>query len=185
MKIISLGRIDKKLLLVVAIIAINTLRLVVSSEVDTEYGDDILSSFFEELGPLILGVIFHFISKNKKQNVKQNKKSFKYIIYLFFLRAGKLSYEEVYNYFLEDKIYDYDAILITVNGVEIILMTIGASLLLKYKYYAHQKFSMTIYCILSIISDFILRRYFQINYSYIYILFIFILAEIMVYIYLK
>ena len=185
MKIISLGRIDKKLLLVVAIIAINTLRLVVSSEVDTEYGDDILSSFFEELGPLILGVIFHFILKNKKQNVKQNKKSFKYIIYLFFLRAGKLSYEEIYNYFLEDKIYDYDAILITVNGVEIILMTIGASLLLKYKYYAHQKFSMTIYCILSIISDFILRRYFQINYSYIYILLIFILAEIMVYIYLK
>ena len=66
MKIISLGRIDKKLLLVVAIIAINTLRLVVSSEVDMEYGDDILSSFFEELGPLILGVIFHFIFKNNK-----------------------------------------------------------------------------------------------------------------------
>lgn len=185
MKIISLGRVDKKLLLVVAIIVINIINLVVPMEVNQDYSNKLLCSFAEDLGPLIAGIILHFIFKNKRQKIKESKKSFKYIIIFFLLRAAKISYEELYNYFLKEDKYDYDYILITVNGVEIILMTIGATIVLKYKYYAHHKISMIIYCILAIVSDFILKNYFILNYKYIYILIIYIFAEIMLYIYLK
>ena len=52
-----------------------------------------------------------------------------------------------------DKKYKYDCLLDTVNGVEIVIITIGASLILKNKYYAHHKITMVIYCILGIICD--------------------------------
>ena len=185
MKIISLGRVDKKLLFVVAIIIINIIKLVVPMEVNPEYSNNLLCSFAEDLGPLIAGIILHFIFKNKKQKIKESKKSFKYIIILFLLRGVKICYEEIYDYFIIEDKYNYDYILITVNGVEIILITIGATIILKHQYYAHHKISMVIYLILAIVSDLILKNYFILNYKYIYILIIYIFAEIMVYIYLK
>ena len=185
MKIISLGQIDKKLLLVVAIIIINIINVVVPKEVNPDYMNDLLYTFMEDLGPLFAGIILHFVFRNKKQKVKESKKSFKYIIIFFLLRGAKICYEELYNYFLTEEKYDYDNILITLNGVEIILITIGAFILLKYKYYVHHIISMVIYCILAIVSDFILKNYFILNYKYIFILILFILAETMLYVYLK
>ena len=185
MKIISLGQIDKKLLLVVAIIIINIINVVVPKEVNPDYMNDLLYTFMEDLGPLFAGIILHFVFRNKKQKVKESKKSFKYIIIFFLLRGAKICYEELYNYFLQENKYNYDNILITLNGVEIILITIGAFILLKYKYYVHHIISMVIYCILAIVSDFILKNYFILNYKYIFILILFILAETMLYVYLK
>ena len=185
MKIISLGQIDKKLLLVVAIIIINIINVVVPKEVNPDYMNDLLYTFTEDLGPLFAGIILHFVFRNKRQKVKESKKSFKYIIIFFLLRGAKICYEELYNYFLTEEKYDYDNILITLNGVEIILITIGAFILLKYKYYVHHIISMVIYCILAIVSDFILKNYFILNYKYIFILILFILAETMLYVYLK
>ena len=185
MKIISLGQIDKKLLLVVAIIIINIINVVVPKEVNPDYMNDLLYTFMEDLGPLFAGIILHFVFRNKRQKVKESKKSFKYIIIFFLLRGAKICYEELYNYFLPEEKYDYDNILITLNGVEIILITIGAFILLKYKYYVHHIISMVIYCILAIVSDFILKNYFILNYKYIFILILFILAETMLYVYLK
>ena len=185
MKIISLGQIDKKLLLVVAIIIINIINVVVPKEVNPDYMNDLLYTFTEDLGPLFAGIILHFVFRNKRQKVKESKKSFKYIIIFFLLRGAKICYEELYNYFLQENKYNYDNILITLNGVEIILMTIGASLLLKYKYYVHHIISIVIYCILAIVSDFILKNYFILNYKYIFIPILFILAETMLFVYLK
>ena len=185
MKIISLGQIDKKLLLVVAIIIINIINVVVPKEVNPDYMNDLLYTFMEDLGPLFAGIILHFVFRNKRQKVKESKKSFKYIIIFFLLRGAKICYEELYYYFLTEEKYDYDNILITLNGVEIILITIGAFILLKYKYYVHHIISMVIYCILAIVSDFILKNYFILNYKYIFILILFILAETMLYVYLK
>ena len=185
MKIISLGQIDKKLLLVVAIIIINIINVVVPKEVNPDYMNDLLYTFMEDLGPLFAGIILHFVFRNKRQKVKESKKSFKYIIIFFLLRGAKICYEELYNYFLPEEKYDYDNILITLNGVEIILITIGASLLLKYKYYVHHIISIVIYCILAIVSDFILKNYFILNYKYIFIPILFILAETMLFVYLK
>ena len=185
MKIISLGQIDKKLLLVVAIIIINIINVVVPKEVNPDYMNDLLYTFMEDLGPLFAGIILHFVFRNKRQKVKESKKSFKYIIIFFLLRGAKICYEELYNYFLPEEKYNYDNILITLNGVEIILITIGAFILLKYKYYVHHIISMVIYCILAIVSDFILKNYFILNYKYIFILILFILAETMLYVYLK
>ena len=185
MKIISLGRIDKKLLFVVAILIIDILYLVIPNEVNPNYSNDLLSSFAEDLGPIFAGIILHFIFKNKKQKIKESKKSFKYIIIFFLLRGVTICYEELYTYFLREDKYDYEQILITINGVEVILMTIGATIVLKYKYYVHHKISMVIYLILAIVSDLILRNYSILNYKYIFIYIIYILAELMVYIYLK
>ena len=185
MKIISLGQIDKKLLLVFAIIIINIVDVVVPNVVNPNYKNYLLSTFTEDLGPLFAGIILHFVFRNKKQKVKESKKSFKYIIIFFLLRGAKICYEELYYYFLTEEKYDYDNILITLNGVEIILITIGASLLLKYKYYVHHIISIVIYCILAIVSDFILKNYFILNYKYIFIPILFILAETMLFVYLK
>ena len=185
MKIISLGRIDKKLLFVVAILIIDILYLVIPNEVNPNYSNDLLSSFAEDLGPIFAGIILYFIFKNKKQKIKESKKSFKYIIIFFLLRGVTICYEELYTYFLREDKYDYEQILITINGVEVILMTIGATIVLKYKYYVHHKISMVIYLILAIVSDLILRNYSILNYKYIFIYIIYILAELMVYIYLK
>ena len=44
---------------------------------------------------------------------------------------------------------------------------------------------MVIYCILAIVSDFILKNYFILNYKYIFIPILFILAETMLFVYLK
>ena len=69
--------------------------------------------------------------------------------------------------------------------VGIILIIFGTFLLLKYKYYIHHYISMIIYCILGIISDFILNSFFSLSYKYIYIYLRFIFDEVLLFCYIK
>ena len=185
MSFITFGQIDKKLLLIFVITVVRTINLVISNEVPEDYSNSILCSLEEEIGPIIAGIILKLLSKPKKEKSTENKKSFKYIVFLFLVRAAKSCYERIYPYINKNKYYKYNAILNTVNGVEIFLMTLGTFLLLKYKYYIHHFVSMVIFCVLGITNDFILENYFIIRYNYIYIYIVYILNEVLVFCYLK
>ena len=135
MAFISIGRINKKLLFVFAIVIIQLINSLVVSKVPDKtnfYIDD----FFENISSVLIGTILYlkYNKKGKKNNNKKDKISFKYIAYLFLFLAIKIIYDRLFLYFNEKEEFEYGYIINTINGVEIILMTFGASLLLKYKY---------------------------------------------------
>ena len=134
MTFISIGRIDKKLLFVFAIVIIQLINSLVVSKVPDKtnfYIDD----FIENISSVLIGTILYlkYNKKGKKNNNKKDKISFKYIAYLFLFLAIKIIYDRLFPYFNEKDEFEYGYIINTINGVEIILMTLGASLLLKYK----------------------------------------------------
>ena len=185
MAIISFGKIDKKLIFIIFVTIVRMIDLILINEISDDYPIKIFHSFEEEIGPIIVGFILPFIFKNKSKIEFENRKSFKYIIYLFILRGVKSSYEKIYKYFIKDEKYYYNNILNTLNGIEIFLMTLGTFLLMKYKYYIHYYISMIIFCVLGIINDFIIRSYFMLNYKYIYIYLLYILNEVFLYCLIK
>ena len=187
MAIISFGRIDKKLLIVLILILFQLTTLIIDQKVDGTYveAEGTFCSLEEEIGPIFGGIILMFIFRNKEKKNVENKKSFKYIIILFVLRVVKSAYEKLYRVFIHGDEYRYNTILNTINGVEMLLMTLGTFVLLKYKYYIHHMISMFAYCALGITCDFIYSNFFKISYDYVYIYIIYLINEVMVYCYLK
>ena len=183
MGIISYGQIDKKLIFIVIIAIARTVNLIVIKEVPGKYSNDLFRSLEDEIGPIIIGTILLFAFKYKQKD--KNRKNVKYLIILFFLKGIKHSYEILYAYFVQEPKYDNSILLNTGNGLEIILMSFGTYILLKYKYYIHHYISSIIYCTLGIVIDLILRNYFILNYKYIYLFLIVILNEVSIYCYLK
>ena len=184
MAIISYGRIDKKLLSVAVIVIADLIKTIISYKFPNKT-NFFINDFIGDISSVLIGIIFYIIFNKKEKNKQENKKSFKYIVYLFLFLAIKLSYERLYIYFNENYEYNYDIILNTINGAEIILMTFGTSFLLKYKYYIHHIISMSIYCLLGIACDFIYGYFFKLNYTYITIYIIYIFIEVMMFCYFK
>ena len=184
MAIITLGLLDKKLYLIIAISIVRTINLVISNETYGYY-DSIIWSMDEEVGSIIVGVIVIYIFKPKKEKPRKEKKDFKYIIILFFLRAVKSVYERVYKYVNHNKYYRYNAILNTLNGFQIFLMGFVTFILLKYKYYIHHYISMGLFCFLGCLNDYILGNYFIIGYKYVYIYIIYLINDTFTFCYLK
>ena len=185
MAIISFGRIDKKLNIIAILAIVRLINLIISNEVPGEYSIDILCSINEEMGPIIIAIIMIFLFKQKEKKKNANNKSMKYIVFLCILRLVKCSYEKVFPYIITDNHYRFNSILITINGFEIIMITYGTFILLKYKYYIHHMISMLIYCALAISIDSILGNFTKINYKYVYIYIIFIINEVLLFCYLK
>ena len=184
MAIISYGRIDKKLLFVAVIVITHLIDTIIYYKFPNRR-NFLINDFIEDISSVLIGIIFYLIFNKKEKNKQEKNKSFKYIVYLFLFLAIKLSYERLYIYFNENGEYNYDIILNTINGAEIILMTFGTSFLLKYKYYIHHIISMSIYCLLGIACDFILGNFFKLNYTYIAIHIIYIFIEVMMFCYFK
>ena len=184
MALISFGRIDKKLLLIVFIVIINLIKLIVVMEVNEKYYNKTLINITKEIGAIIIGIFMNCKYKEKQNKIGKNKKSFKYILYLFLFRLIKSSYEIFYIHIINDK-YILTELLNTTNGLELILMSIGTYILLKYKYYIHHIISMIIYLSLSIAIDFILQNFQNSQYDYVYIYIIYIVNEISFFCYLK
>ena len=184
MALISFGRIDKKLLLIVFIVIINLIKLIVVMEVNEKYYNKTLINITKEIGAIIIGIFMNCKYKEKQNKIHKNKKSFKYILYLFLFRLIKSSYEIFYNNIINDK-YILTELLNTTNGLELILLSIGTYILLKYKYYIHHIISMIIYLSLSIAIDFILQNFQNSQYDYVYIYIIYIVNEISFFCYLK
>ncbi len=186
MAIISYGRMNKKLFLIIFLITIRTIYKIVMNEVPDDYSDGNLNALEEDLGTIILGVILHIIFKQKIKRKNEDKRSFKHLIILFLLFFVKYGFEYTYSTFVkESKYYRYYTILNTSNGIEIILMSIGTFILLNYKYYIHHMISMFIYCVLGIIIEIILENFTRIGYKYVYIYIIYIINEVLIFCYLK
>ena len=182
---ISLGAIDKKLLILVLCIIVNLINLIVSNEVPDNYLNDILSSLLDEVGPIIAGTILIFTLKQKQKETKDDKKSFKYIFILFLLRLGRSSYERIFPYIVTDTTYRFNKILNTTNAIEINLTTLGTFILLKYKYHKHHIVSLIIFFVLGVTSDFIMKSYFAIKYTYFYVYIYYVIVEVSLFCYLK
>ena len=82
MAIITLGLLDKKLYLIIAISIVRTINLVISNETYGYY-DSIIWSMDEEVGSIIVGVIVIYIFKPKKEKPQEKKKKI-LNIYLFY-----------------------------------------------------------------------------------------------------
>jgi len=184
MALISFGRIDKKLLLIVFTATINLIELIVLMEVNEKYYNKTLINITKEIGAIIIGIFMNCKYKEKQNKIHKNKKSFKYILYLFLFKLIKSSCEIFYNHIINDK-YILVELLNTTNGLELILLSIGTYILLKYKYYIHHIISMIIYLSLSIAIDFILQNFQNSQYDYVYIYVISVVNEISFFCYLK
>ena len=187
MSIISFGRFDKKLLLMVLMLVVQTAYLIAMYEGIGLYQSNLVT-LEDEVSSIIGGIILHFIFRNKKVNLntqKKNKKCFIYIIILFLLRAIHSAIDYCYPYFAKEQKYRLNNILSSLNGIEIMLITLFTFLLLKYKYYIHHIITMIIYCILGIAIDAILGAFFIINLKYFYIYIIYVVDDVMLYCYMK
>ena len=91
MAIISFGRIDKKLFLVIIVEIVNLIDLIILQEVDEKNYNDILITFEEELGTIIIGLLMLYKLKKSPSIKCKNKRSFECIIYLFILRLTQVS----------------------------------------------------------------------------------------------
>jgi len=185
MAIISLGRIDKKLIFIAILTIARMIDLIIAYNISEDYFDSILSSLEEEIGPIIAGIIMMFLFKQKEKKRERIKRSFKYLFILFLLRLVKSGYERCYRYVIKGSEYGYNTIINTINAVEIIMITIGTFLLLNYKYYIHHIISMFIYSAFGIVLDFILGNFSLVNFKYIYIYIIYLINEVLVLCYLK
>ena len=74
MAIIALGRVDKKLLLIVFTFIIRTACLIALYESYGLYENNLIN-LEEEIGPIIVGIVLHFILKNKQVKQSSTRKS--------------------------------------------------------------------------------------------------------------
>ena len=70
MAIITLGLLDKKLYLIIAIAIVRTINEVISEEPDGYY-NGVICSMGEEVGSIISGIIIIFIFKPKKKKKRR------------------------------------------------------------------------------------------------------------------
>ena len=176
MAFITYGRIDKKLFLVLFLEIIKLLNIIISKNADKNKtnANKILSSLEEEIGSIILGIILYIKFKNKQTQKKMGYKCIIYIIFLFLIKAAEECYHYIFNYDESTK-YNFYNLDFTVNGFELILVTVGTYFLLKYKYYIHHMISLIIYVLLGVGIDLILEKY-KNNFKYVFLI---ILIELM------
>ena len=184
MVLITLGKVDKKLYLIIIILIVNLIDALIRTPF-SEYINDQLDNVEGELSCIIVGITVYFIFKSKKKKTESKKKNFKYLIVFFILKLIKTSYDILYYRCTEDPKYKYDILLNTINGVEILLISLVTFILLKYKYYIHHIIFMVIFFVSAICNEIIFDNYSLLEYKYIYIYIIYIINEIILYCYLK
>ena len=184
MAFISLGRIEKKLILLLGSIIIQIIFLIVSIKTPENLTKYFLSDLLDIFGQITFGVIIHFKFKNTKRG-NIIKKRFIYIIILFFLRSITACFINLFSYFVTEDKYKMFNISNSINGLEIIIVTLGTSIILKYKYYIHHMITMLLFSVLGFIIDLILGSYNIMNFTYIYIFLIYVIVDVFILIYMK
>ena len=182
MEIISYGRMDKKLLLILFIIVARTIHIIIEKYTPDDSSQETLCYLQEDIGIIFVGVITKLFFKQNSKRKSKIKRSFKHLIILFFLILVSYSFEYIYLYINPKLGY---AIIHTTNGIEFILMSIVTSFLLNYSYYKHHVVTMLIYLSLGIITDLILGNFSKTNYKNAYIYIIYSISEVIFYCYLK
>ena len=159
--IFSLGKVDKKLLLLVFYILsqisiIGLKSLLVKYEKDTiEALDDIASG----LGTICTIFIPYVIKyRNKVKEKTCTKTNIKYISILIILNG--FYYVTIYFDFEEHSPF---SVFYSKVGFEIILISVITIIFLKYKYYIHHIISIILVCLFSVGVDLILNNYEKIS----------------------
>ena len=176
MKPIIYGRLDKKLILVLFLEIIRLINIIISkkSKEDKTNPNKILTSLEEEFGSIILGIILFFKFKNRQKRKHTWLKSILYFLILFVIKLAEECYHYIFNYNEATK-YNFYKCDFSVNGLELILVTVGTLFSLKYKYYKHHIITMILYTLLGISIDLILEKFNKdYPYSYIYIAYVFV-----------
>ena len=184
MAFITLGKVDKKLYLIIII----TILIAINETIIYEYSKDIcglLIGLESELSCIIVGIIVYFILKAKIKKNEQKRKSVKYIIVLFILTSIKISFEILYYRYINNPKYNYSGIANTINATEILEVSLVTFILLKYKYYIHHIIFMVIFFASGIGNDIILKSYSILEYDYLYIFIIYLINEVILFCYLK
>ena len=184
MALILLGRLDKKLLIIIVIDIVHLINLIVLNEVNEKFFNNTLINLEEEIGIIIIGLFMFCKYKEKQNKTYKNKKSFKYILFLFIFRLIKSSYE-IFCINIFDKKYRFTKVLNTTNGFILLLMSLVTYISLKYKYYIHHIISMFLYLAIGISIDLILHSYQEIKYDYIYFYIIYVVNEVLIFCYIK
>ena len=184
MALILLGRLDKKLLIIIVIDIVHLINLIVLNEVSEKFFNNTLINLEEEIGIIIIGLFMFCKYKEKQNKTYKNKKSFKYILFLFLFRLIKSSYE-IFCINIFDKKYRFTKVLNTTNGFILLLMSLVTYISLKYKYYIHHIISMFLYLAIGISIDLILHSYQEIKYDYIYFYIIYVVNEVLIFCYIK
>ena len=184
MALILLGRLEKKLLIIIVIDIVHLINLIVLNEVSEKFFNNTLINLEEEIGIIIIGLFMFCKYKEKQNKTYKNKKSFKYILFLFLFRLIKSSYE-IFCINIFDKKYRFTKVLNTTNGFILLLMSLVTYILLKYKYYIHHIISMFLYLAIGISIDLILHSYQEIKYDYIYFYIIYVVNEVLIFCYIK
>ena len=184
MALILLGRLDKKLLIIIVIDIVHLINLIVLNEVNEKFFNNTLINLEEEIGIIIIGLFMFCKYKEKQNKTYKNKKSFKYILFLFIFRLIKSSYE-IFCINIFDKKYRFTKVLNTTNGFILLLMSLVTYILLKYKYYIHHIISMFLYLAIGISIDLILHSYQEIKYDYMYFYIIYVVNEVLIFCYIK
>ena len=112
MTIISFGRLDKKLFLILLIIIVRTISQIVTNEVPEDASEGNLAVLAEDAGTIIVGIIIYFLFHQKLKRRYKGKRSFLYIFILFLLFFVKNGFEYTYSTFVKNsKQYRYYTIL--------------------------------------------------------------------------
>ena len=145
--------------------------------------NNLVTAYINSFG-LSIGEISTFFIANKikyesisiKKKYKHTKRSWKTYLILFIINIF-YSLPDVMliiiDYLINDE-NDYNKDLCVLDGMEIIFLTLFSYYLLKYQYYLHHFISISIFVILTIIIDILLKNYVHIN--------IFILIRSIIYI---
>ena len=181
--IISLGTINKKyFLIVVYIICYAIYNIYLSNNESNE------AFFFLEGFGYSIGGISSFFITNKikyhritvKNKDKSKKKYIKEYLILIIIDLFYLLRNIAYIYFL-----NIDNGLYLNEAIEIILLTLITSLLLKYKYYIHHFISIAILTILFTLMDLILDNFKKINFLFLVESIIYISLDALMFSYIK
>ena len=116
MAIISFGRLDKKLFLILFLFIVRTIYKIVTNETPEDASEGNLGALEEDAGTIIIGIITYFLFHQKLKRTDKDKRSFIYIFILFLLFFVKNGFEYTYSTFVKNsKQYRYYTILNATN----------------------------------------------------------------------
>ena len=195
--VISLGNINKKLLIPLIYIIIYTIIQIFYLYYEYNEVSLYIQGFGFSIGQILtyfIGNIIKYRSINEKKNKRSLIKSIKDYLILFFIDCFYMIDNLIPYYFFEENTnvdekmnQDNQPIddLFIADSIEIIFLTLITFICLKYKYYIHHIISIIIFTILCIIIDLILKNFTLINKISLVKSIAYILVESIIYSYFK
>ena len=193
--IISLGFIDKKLLIPLFYIILYCFINIYEEHIADDSGKyDIAIFYTEGFGIKISDAMIFFIankfrysSSQKKNNIIKKQNYIKDFSILFLLTVFYTATDLSLLFLIhEEDTKTYSARELYINyAIELIIISLSTYLILKYKYYKHHILSIAIIVILCIITDILLKNFIHTNFSVVISSIVGVLGDCIIYTYFK